>query len=78
MLVGLQQEGHAALLQIKDDRGVPVLSGVDVALGSGGNHQVAVAEARLNDPVSKLQLFPRFVCHVAQADSFPSRHSCLN
>ena len=78
VLVGLQQEGHAALLQVEDDRGVPVLGGVHVALGGGGNHQVAVAEACLDDPISKLQLLPSFVCHVAEADSFPSRHSCLN
>ena len=47
MLVGLQQEGHAALLEVEDDRGVPVLGGVHVALRGGGDHQVAVAETCL-------------------------------
>ena len=77
VLVGLQEEGNAALLQVKDDRGVPVLGGVDVALGGGGDNQVTVAEAGLDDPVPELQLLPSFVGHVAQADRFPARHSCL-
>ena len=47
MLVGLQQEGHAALLEVEDDRGVPVLGGVHVALRGGGDHQVAMAETCL-------------------------------
>ena len=47
MLVGLQQEGHAALLEVEDNRGVPVLGGVHVALRGGGDHQVAVAETCL-------------------------------
>ena len=47
MLVGLQQEGHAALLEVEDDRCVPVLGSVHVALRGGGDHQVAVAETCL-------------------------------
>ena len=78
MLVGLQQEGHTALLQVEDDRGVPVLGGVHIALGGGGDNKVAMAEARLDNPIPELQLLPGFVCHVAQADSFPTRHRGLS
>ena len=74
---GLSDQRHRALLQVEDGGRVPVLGGVDVALGGGGHHQVTVGQTHLDDSVSELQLLPGVVGHVPQRDGLPPRHGGL-
>ena len=60
----LDDEGDGSALQVEDGRGVPVLGGVDVALGRRDHHQMVEPQGELDDPVPELQLLPGVVGNV--------------
>ena len=72
MLLGLQHQRDGAVLEVEDGGRVPVAGGVDVALGGGDDHQVAVVEGDLDDAVAELEPLPRVVRHVPQGDRLPA------
>ena len=68
MLLRLLDQADRTVFEVKDGGRVPVLGGVDVALGGGHHHQEAVVQAQLDNPVAKLQRLPGVVGNIAQGD----------